>query len=151
MRNFDEKPLAVVEKVSPPEIEAVPKTSTKQPKEDSSSSKLDAIPVQKVQKDKSNKQQKELDKTKESTTQTADVIDEDEFFVPEKVQNDPPKVNEVDVVKLKEMKREEEIAKAKQAMERKKKLLEKAAAKAAIKAQKEVEKKLKEIAFPLIN
>lgn len=47
-------------------------------------------------------------------------------------------------MKLKEMKREEEIAKAKQAMERKKKLAEKAAAKATIKAQKEADKKLKE-------
>ncbi|KAK3427000.1 hypothetical protein EUGRSUZ_F03312 [Eucalyptus grandis] len=56
----------------------------------------------------------------------------------------PPVVTEVDPVKLKEMKREEEIAKAKQAMERKKKLAEKNAAKAAIKAQKEAEKKLKE-------
>ncbi|KAL0906105.1 hypothetical protein M5K25_024570 [Dendrobium thyrsiflorum] len=52
--------------------------------------------------------------------------------------------NEIDPTKLKEMKREEEIAKAKSAMERKKKLAEKAAAKAAVRAQKEAEKKLKE-------
>lgn len=51
---------------------------------------------------------------------------------------------EVDAAKQKEMKREEEIAKAKQALERKKKQAEKAAAKAAIRAQKEAEKKLKE-------
>lgn len=52
--------------------------------------------------------------------------------------------NEIDPEKLKEMKREEEIAKSKSATERKKKLAEKAAAKAAIRAQKEAEKKLKE-------
>ncbi|PKU65723.1 proton pump-interactor 1 [Dendrobium catenatum] len=52
--------------------------------------------------------------------------------------------DEIDPTKLKEIKREEEIAKAKSAMERKKKLAEKAAAKAAVRAQKEAEKKLKE-------
>lgn len=51
----------------------------------------------------------------------------------------------IDPEKLKEMKREEEIAKAKQALERKKKQAEKAAAKAATRAQKEAEKKLKVI------
>lgn len=50
---------------------------------------------------------------------------------------------ESDPAKLKEMKREQEIAKAKSAMERKKKLAEKTAAKAAVRAQKEAEKKLK--------
>ncbi|ONK79074.1 uncharacterized protein A4U43_C01F2630 [Asparagus officinalis] len=54
------------------------------------------------------------------------------------------KPKEVDPTKLKEMKREEEIAKAKLAMERKKKLAEKAATKAAARAQKEAEKKLKQ-------
>ncbi|XP_052486432.1 proton pump-interactor 1-like [Gossypium raimondii] len=53
------------------------------------------------------------------------------------------KNKEVDVAKVKELKREEEIAKAKQAMERKKKLAEKEAAKAARRAQMEAEKKLK--------
>lgn len=57
--------------------------------------------------------------------------------------------NESDPAKLKEMKREEEIAKAKSAMERKKKLAEKTAAKAAVRAQKEAEKKLKaSISYP---
>lgn len=58
---------------------------------------------------------------------------------------------EVDAAKQKEMKREEEIAKAKQALERKKKQAEKAATKEAtkeaIRAQKEAEKKLKEIIY----
>ncbi|KAK4804226.1 hypothetical protein SAY86_004043 [Trapa natans] len=50
-------------------------------------------------------------------------------------------------IKLKEMRREEEIAKAKAATEKKKKLAEKNAAKAALRAQKEAEKKLKEIIY----
>jgi hypothetical protein len=49
------------------------------------------------------------------------------------------------------MKREEEIAKAKQAMERKKKLAEKAAAKAAARAQKDAEKKLKVLVYLFID
>ncbi|KAL0760805.1 hypothetical protein Bca101_076955 [Brassica carinata] len=47
----------------------------------------------------------------------------------------------LDEATVKEMRKQEEIAKAKLAMERKKKLAEKAAAKAAIRAQKEAEKK----------
>ncbi|KAG2271038.1 hypothetical protein Bca4012_073275 [Brassica carinata] len=47
----------------------------------------------------------------------------------------------LDEATVKEMRKQEEIAKAKLAMERKKKLAEKAAAKAAIRAQKEPEKK----------
>ncbi|KAL3508683.1 hypothetical protein ACH5RR_028084 [Cinchona calisaya] len=147
MRNPDEKPLVVAEVVTPPVTDVVPKTNVKQPNEDSSSSKPDATPVEKAPKEKSAKQQKEaINRTKESSTNPVNSVDEEEFYVPEKKQKDPPsKVNEIDELKLKEMKREEEIAKAKQAMERKKKLSEKAAAKAAIKAQKEAEKKLKEI------
>ena len=52
--------------------------------------------------------------------------------------------DEADAVLLKEKRREEEIAKAKLAMERKKRQAEKTQAKAAAKAQKEAEKKLKE-------
>lgn len=58
-----------------------------------------------------------------------------------------PKSEELDEVKLKELKREEEKDKRRQAEERKKKLAEKKAAKAALKEQKEAEKKLKEIAM----
>lgn len=54
-------------------------------------------------------------------------------------------------LKLKEMRREEEMAKAKKAMEREKKLAEKHAAKAAIRAPKEAEKKFKEITFETIQ
>ncbi|KAG4149787.1 hypothetical protein ERO13_D05G355100v2 [Gossypium hirsutum] len=58
--------------------------------------------------------------------------------------------NAAKLKELKELKREEEIAKAKQAMERKNKLAEKAVAKAARRAQMEAEKKLKEIICFLI-
>ncbi|KAL3503208.1 hypothetical protein ACH5RR_037657 [Cinchona calisaya] len=150
MRNPDEKPLVVVEATTP--VSTEPKTNVKQSKEDSTSLKPDVTPpVQKVQKETSTKQQKEaIKKIKESSINPIDLEDGEEFFVPEKKQKDlPPKVNEIDELKLKEIKREEEIAKAKLAMERKKKLSEKAAAKAAIKVQKEAEKKLKEITFNL--
>ncbi|CAH8358236.1 unnamed protein product [Eruca vesicaria subsp. sativa] len=60
------------------------------------------------------------------------------------VYENPKKEEEVvDEETLKERKREEELEKARLAMERKKKLQEKAAAKAALRAQKEAEKKLK--------
>ncbi|CAI9088672.1 OLC1v1023074C1 [Oldenlandia corymbosa var. corymbosa] len=142
MRNYNEKPILVVEKASPPETEAVSRVSAKQaPKEDSSSLKPEAAaPVQKEKKEK----QKESNKIKGNSSKAADVVDEEDFYVPEKVTTDPPKVIEVDEKKLKEMRRAEEIEKAKLAMERKKKLSEKAAQKAAIKAQKEAEKKLKD-------
>ncbi|XP_010462171.1 PREDICTED: proton pump-interactor 4-like [Camelina sativa] len=52
---------------------------------------------------------------------------------------------EIDEEILKEKKREEQIEKARLAMERKRKLHEKAAAKAAIRVKKEAEKKLKEL------
>ncbi|KAI4993970.1 hypothetical protein ZWY2020_008283 [Hordeum vulgare] len=58
-------------------------------------------------------------------------------------EEEKPKPKEVDVAKLKEIKRQEEIKKNKLALERKKKQAEKQAAKAAARAQKEAEKKLK--------
>lgn len=81
--------------------------------------------------------------TKENKKKDTDV-EEEEIIAGSVKKDSQPKQKEVDAVKLKEMKREEELLKAKQALERKKKLAEKAAAKAAIKAQKEAEKKLKE-------
>ncbi|KAJ0496262.1 hypothetical protein HanHA89_Chr13g0497681 [Helianthus annuus] len=71
------------------------------------------------------------------------VVEEDEEEV-YGLEKKPVKTEVVDEAKLKEMKREEEIAKAKQALERKKKLAEKAAVKAKKKAEKEAEKKLKD-------
>ncbi|KAG5131481.1 hypothetical protein JHK84_037878 [Glycine max] len=117
MRNPDEKPI--LEEPKPAEAEALPKTFTKQPKEEPKPSPQETLPAQKESKNKG----RDLKSNRREA---------------------PAKECEIDPAKLKEMKREEEIAKAKQALERKKKLAEKAAAKAAIRAQKEAEKKLKD-------
>lgn len=140
MRNFDEKPLVQVEMPTPaPSEKEVVKT--KQPP------KEEVIPPvqggssteQKVAKAKTAKNNKEGNKKIE----IPDEEYEPEYFSTDKVQ----KRDEFDEKKMKELKREEEIAKRQQAEERKKKQAEKAAAKAAIKAQKEAEKKLKEFIF----
>lgn len=128
IRNPDEKPLVVHEVSAPLVVESATKANAKQVKVDGTSAPLDSLPVQKVQKE-----------AKSKAVLPKSTVDEDEeIYGLEK-----PKESKVDEAKLKEMKREEEIAKAKQAMERKKKKAEKAAAKAEIRAQKEAEKKLK--------
>ncbi|XP_051124931.1 proton pump-interactor 1-like [Andrographis paniculata] len=139
MRNPGEKPLVLPEAPAP-ETRVVEK-SVKQTVQE------DAVPLaqidtseQKVQKAKGAKNQKEGSK-KETNVEETEPADQ-EYYSSNKSQME--KKDEVDEQKLKEMKRQEEIAKRKQAEERKKKLAEKAAAKAAIKAQKEAEKKLKE-------
>lgn len=145
MRDPDEKPLVSVEAPTPSNTERIVKPNAKLPaKEDSvPPSHHDNSSVQKAQKGKNARNQKESNKKTENILDKIDLEDRDVSAGTHKLQkDDPPKLDET---KLKEMKREEEIAKAKQAMERKKKLAEKAAAKAAIKAQKEAEKKLKEI------
>ncbi|CAL5393425.1 unnamed protein product [Camellia sinensis] len=149
MRNPDEKPLVIRE--APPSssvTETATKTNVKQPKEDSTSApKHNTSLAEKVQKEVKNKIQKEVkDKATGTTLELPiDVEGKGIISVSEKPQKDSqPKRDEVDEAKLKEIRREEEIAKAKQALERKKKLAEKAAAKAVIKAQKEAEKKLKD-------
>lgn len=140
MRNPDEKPLVVLEESASSESETVAKPISKRVKEDAKPPQVDALPTQKVQKEVKNKPMN----TKPAVDHI-DVVDK-EITVPEKLPIEIPKKDkEVDAAKLKEIKREEEIAKAKQAMERKKKLAEKNAAKAAIRAQKEAEKKNKEI------
>lgn len=130
MRNPGEKPLVVPEVLPPSQPEIVVKPNVKQTKEE-------PVLVEKASKEKNNKQQKETENKLESKVEEAEEV----FGLVEKAA--APKKNEVDEKKLREMKRDEEIAKAKQAVERKKKLAEKAAAKASIKAQKEAEKKLK--------
>ena len=150
MRNPDEKPLVLQDTPASTETEAVTKTNIKRPKDDSISSPVDTTSaVEKVQKEAQNKPQKEAKNKVTGSGTTLEPIESKEKGVisgSEKLQNESQsKPKEVDEAKLKEMRREEEIAKAKQALERKKKLAEKAAAKAAIKAQKEAEKKLKEI------
>ncbi|GLU23358.1 hypothetical protein SLE2022_393740 [Rubroshorea leprosula] len=137
IRNPDEKPLVLPEAQLPAEVETVAKPIVKQPKEDNKPSQQDVKPNQKAQKDA-------VKKVKDSKSLVEhDKVEDYEIPESDKLQKEPSE-NKVDEAKLKEMKREEEIAKAKQAMERKKKLAEKAAAKASIRAQKEAEKKLKE-------
>ncbi|XP_040990035.1 proton pump-interactor 1-like [Juglans microcarpa x Juglans regia] len=140
MRNPDEKPLVVLEEPTFSETQTMAKASVKELKEDSKSTSQVTLPTQKAQKETKNKA------THPKSTLEHNKVEEDREIpgLEELPKNTPAKANEVDAAKLKEMKREQEIAKAKQAIERKKKLVEKAAAKAAIKAQKEAEKKLKE-------
>lgn len=139
MRNPDEKPLVLLEEPARPQVETSAKTHPKQVKEETKSPLVDALPTKKVQKEVKTKAA-----DSKSSTEHIDVADKDIVF--EKLPKETPvRQNEVDAAKLKEIKREEEIVKAKLAMERKKKLSEKAAAKAAIRAQKEAEKKNKEI------
>ncbi|XP_071736665.1 proton pump-interactor 1-like [Rutidosis leptorrhynchoides] len=140
MRNPGEKPLIAPEIPAPVpvETEVVTKLKTKQPKEDP----FPVVVSPPVEKEKDNKKTKEaangIVKGKKGNLV---VEEEDEVFGLEKK---PVEVEVVDESKMKEIKREEEIAKAKQALERKKKLAEKAAAKAQKKAEKEAEKKLKD-------
>ncbi|XP_065862096.1 proton pump-interactor 1-like [Euphorbia lathyris] len=141
IRNPDEKPLVAPEPSVVSEPEPFVKANAKRTKEDSKPAlQKDTLPTQKVQKETSKTDPK-------ASLEHVDIVDEISGL--ENQKKDPPVKKEVDETKLKELKREEEMAKAKQAMDRKKKLAEKAAAKAAIRAQKEAEKKLKEIITPL--
>ncbi|KAG6634437.1 proton pump-interactor 1-like [Carya illinoinensis] len=139
MRNPDEKPLVVLEEPTYSVTQTVAKASAKELKEDFKSTSQVTLPTQKAQKETKNKA------THPKSTLEYNKVEDREIPGLEELPKDiPAKDNEVDAAKLKEMKREQEIAKAKQAIERKKKKVEKAAVKAAIRAQKEVEKKLKE-------
>lgn len=129
MRNPDEKPLLEEPKVAV--AEALPKAIAKQPKEEPKPSPVETLATQKETK------------TKGRDSKTKSDNDDYEFENPHK-ETPAAKEPDVDPAKAKELKREEEIAKAKLASERKKKLAEKAAVKAALKAQKEAEKKLKD-------
>ncbi|XP_074584990.1 proton pump-interactor 1-like [Curcuma longa] len=139
MRNPDEKPIITVEGPAIRNVEATPaKANTKQA-EDARLPQQDVIPNKKTQETNLKKAPKVVESRVEAedpkSTAKSPALEK-----PQEIQ----KINEIDAAKLKEMKREEEIAKAKLALERKKKQAEKAAAKAAIRAQKESEKKLKE-------
>lgn len=137
MRNPDEKPIILD---SRPVTETAPvKVAPKQEKEVVKPvSRVDTAPTDKVS-DKEIVRTTEVElKGKQEYEDTANRIDT------EKSEKKPSKSKEISAEKLKEMQREEEIAKAKLAMERKKKLAEKSAAKAAVRAQKEAEKKQKE-------
>ncbi|KAK8955394.1 Proton pump-interactor 1 [Platanthera guangdongensis] len=128
MRNPEEKPILSAAPVSIEAVKEPSKPSTKKEKENIILPRHEAstTPV------------KVLEVVAKPTEVESPKIPETEM--PPK---EPSKAKEIDPAKLKEMKREEEIAKAKLATERKKKLAEKAAAKAAIRAQKEAEKKLR--------
>ncbi|KAK7272544.1 hypothetical protein RJT34_29205 [Clitoria ternatea] len=138
MRNPDEKPL--LEEPKPAEADALPKTIPKQPKEELKPSPQETLPTQKESKNKGKDSKSKLEKDKLEK----DVAETDEYEFENPQKETPAKQPEIDPAKLKEIKREEEISKAKQALERKRKLLERAAAKAALRAQKEAEKKLKD-------
>ncbi|KAF5202341.1 Proton pump-interactor [Thalictrum thalictroides] len=139
IRNPDEKQL-VEAPAARAEAEPVAKPNVKRPNEDPKPApQKEIMPPPKVQKGEGKKMPES-----EAIAKSVDIEDKDNISIVEKAQKDPPAISAVDAAKLKEMKREEEIAKAKLAVERKKKLAEKAAAKAAVRAQKEAEKKLKE-------
>ena len=138
MRNPDEKPIIVetpaVAKLDTPPLKVTPgqgKEAVKLP------SSEDTVSSSKNQGEELTKSAQPDAGRKISNTEEIGKAHEDE----------PPKElsksKEIDPAILKEMKREEEIAKAKLAMERKKKLAEKAATKAEARALKEAEKKLK--------
>jgi hypothetical protein len=141
IRNPNEKPLVILETPKPSEPEPVVKAIPKRAKEDPKPiPPKDTLPTQRVQK--------EITKTElKPTSEHSDIVDKEISGLENLSKNPSPAEKEVDEAKLKEIKREEEIAKAKQAMERKKKLAEKAAAKAAARAQKDAEKKLKVISL----
>lgn len=143
MRNPEEKPLVAAEAPTPAATELAAKAGAKKAKE-----AIKETPAPDSRKTKEETKFKVDGKAKAAGAQVgkeqAALKEEDEVYIPPRVVS---KAVDVDPEILKEQKRQEEIAKAKQASERKKKLAEKAAAKAAIKAQKEAEKKLKEMIF----
>lgn len=138
MRNPGEKPLISQEIPTPVSIETeiVAKPKAKQLKEEPA-----PPPVAIIEEEKAVKNPKETNGAVKSKKEKKVEEEEEEVF---RVEKKPTKIEEIDESKLKEIKREEEIAKAKQALERKKKLAEKAALKAQKKAEKEAEKKLKD-------
>ena len=144
MRNPDEKPLVLPEAPTVSRAEVPARANAKPVKEDHAP--VDAAPIQKEQQEVSGKQLNDArGKNSKSTEKKAVVDDDEEIYGLDLHKDSKPKKIEIDEATLKEMKKEEEIAKNKQAMERKRKLAEKAAAKAAKKAQLEAEKKLKVI------
>ncbi|KAE9590623.1 putative proton pump-interactor [Lupinus albus] len=137
IRNPNEKPLVEVPK--PAEADALSKTIPKHAKEEPKPSPQETLPIPVVEKETKNKS-----RDSKSKPDNKDLEKADEFEYENPHKETPIKKPEIDATKLKEIKREEEIAKQKLALERKKKLAEKAATKAAQRAQKEAEKKLKD-------
>ncbi|XP_073126701.1 proton pump-interactor 1 isoform X1 [Henckelia pumila] len=146
MRNSEEKPLVSVEVPTPSMPEVVKTTSKQPPKQDLVSAAKEDTSEQKVQNPKNAKNNKGNKKTELTLEKIEEQAREEEVFQSDIIPKDSlPKKEEMDETKLKELKKEEEMAKRLQTEERRKKLAEKAAAKAAKKAEQEAEKKLKEI------
>ncbi|TYG71686.1 hypothetical protein ES288_D05G418000v1 [Gossypium darwinii] len=119
IRNPDEKPLAAPEKPVDSETETILRPSVRQPKEEAKSGPQ---PDTKLAK----KAPKDAETIAMESNPLSDIsVVAEEILVSGKLQ----KNKEVDAAKPKELKREEEIAKAKQAMERKKEEREKRAKK----------------------
>lgn len=138
----DDKPLVAVENLIP-ETETVVKVNPKKTEEEPKAAlQKEPAPMKKAQKGAANKATEP-----EIASEVVGPVTKDKS-VSKNAAKEPEVEGQVDAEKLKEIKREGQMAKAKQAMERKKKLAERNAAKAALKAQKEAEKKLKVIYFP---
>lgn len=150
MRNPEEKPLLLQEAptlMQPATTEAV-KTNQKALKEVSGPPQPDACLPSEPSKEKKNtgKQSKDLSNKTTKGSFGDNVPDDDNEEIPgvtDLPNGSTDKKDKVDEETLKQIKKEEEIAKYKQAIERKKKKEEKAAVKAELKAQREAEKKLK--------
>jgi len=130
MRNPDEKPIFIETQQPTPPVQQEPiplKTPLKQAKEA-------AAPQVVAPKEEA------LTKASGKSAKVK-AADDDAYEAEPPKEKAKPK--EVDVAKLKEIKRQEEIEKNRLALERKKKQAEKQAARAAARAQKEAEKKLK--------
>lgn len=139
IRNPDEKPI-VVETLPPPKLEVSPlNVIPTQGKEVTKLPASEDIAVSNVTRGEELTKSAKADASRKISKEEARKAHEDD-----EQPQESSKSKEIDPAQLKEMKREEEIAKAKLAMERKKKLAEKAAAKAAARAQKEAEKKQKQ-------
>ncbi|EMS53935.1 hypothetical protein TRIUR3_33747 [Triticum urartu] len=133
MRNPDEKPIFIETQQPAPPVQQEPipsKAPLKQAKEA-------AAPQVVAPKEEP------LAKASAKSAKVKAAVDADDDAYEAEPPKEKPKPKEVDVAKLKEIKRQEEIEKNRLALERKKKQAEKQAAKAAARAQKEAEKKLK--------
>ena len=135
IRDTEGEAQAVWEKLVKTRKEGMAVHKMNREEDSSSNSSQDGNVITEKQKKEVRKKAMEFNR---SSAEESDVIDL-EFPVYE----NPKKEGEVDEETLKEKKREEQLEKAQLAMERKRKLQEKATAKAAIRAQKEAEKKLK--------
>lgn len=142
MRNPEEKPLLLQEAptlLQPATTEAV-KTNQKALKE------VPGPPPSQPDASLPSEPPKEKKKTTKGSFGANVPDDDDNEEIPgvtDLPKGSTDKKDEVDEETLKQIKKEEEIAKYRQAIERKKKKEEKAAAKAELKAQREAEKKLK--------